>query len=695
MRAFLCHSSEHSNFVVAVAKCLNKVKKVLDGGVFCYEDGQNRDASFVEKINRELAECEAIVIFAGSELKEWQKREVNAALAMGGGMPPKRFVVCQVGTQTLPEGLELVGDAPRIFLPNNELVASEAKAVASQIVNSLKTLTEPTGMGPDGLPVNPHLFSYEKDIISHFTECAQLQYEGRPLPEKLKSKQKGGCPKRWPRVPRWTKPGQVKTGTDRQVVAAALSQFHHPVCVDDCVRGCMVQEGPSFLEAVRRKQGSLYFPNGPAGLNVGIVVSGGIAPGINAVIDGIVQRQELYATEGKYAGHLQIVGLRNGFLAFDDLARASCRLSGVMSAEHATEGGSFLGTSRDAALFGVFGEKKRLARLKSIVKKLRDNNYDILYVIGGDGSMKAAHALWVEAEKQWAAEGGQRLSVVAVPKTMDNDVLWVWQAFGFMSAVEKGREIIEQIGTEVASNPRLYVVQLFGSDSGFVVSHAVLASKGRLCDVALIPEIDFSMPKLADRMRTKIRERMQPPRAENPWALLPGGMVVMAETAIPKDALEYVDDEQIGLSAGEKEQIRKYCRMRDNGKRIQGQTDENLRSAGLKIVSRGVANLLQRTDPDEVVGDPVWRNLRVFTNEPRHQLRAIPPSCTDIIFGNRLGTLAVDNAMAGYTDFMISQWLTEYVLVPLQLVVLGRKRIPKEGMFWQSVMAKTGQDSLE
>jgi len=188
---------------------------------------------------------------------------------------------------------------------------------------------------------------------------------------------------------------------------------------------------------------------------------------------------------------------------------------------------------------------------------------------------------------------------------------------------------------------------------------------------------------------------MQPPRAENPWALLPGGMVVMAETAIPKDALEYVDDEQIGLSAGEKEQIRKYCRMRDNGKRIQGQTDENLRSAGLKIVSRGVANLLQRTDPDEVVGDPVWRNLRVFTNEPRHQLRAIPPSCTDIIFGNRLGTLAVDNAMAGYTDFMISQWLTEYVLVPLQLVVLGRKRIPKEGMFWQSVMAKTGQDSLE
>lgn len=52
---------------------------------------------------------------------------------------------------------------------------------------------------------------------------------------------------------------------------------------------------------------------------------------------------------------------------------------------------------------------------------------------------------------------------------------------------------------------------------------------------------------------------------------------------------------------------------------------------------------------------------------------------------------SVDGAMAGYTDFMISQWLTEYVMVPLQLVVLGRKRIPKDGIFWKSVIAKTGQ----
>ena len=86
-----------------------------------------------------------------------------------------------------------------------------------------------------------------------------------------------------------------------------------------------------------------------------------------------------------------------------------------------------------------------------------------------------------------------------------------------------------------------------------------------------------------------------------------------------------------------------------------------------------------------------WQTFRVFVNEPRHLIRAIFPSVSDVIFGQRLGMLAVDNAMAGYTDFMVSQWVTEYVLVPLELVVLGRKRVPENGIFWKSVLANTGQ----
>jgi 6-phosphofructokinase 1 len=110
-------------------------------------------------------------------------------------------------------------------------------------------------------------------------------------------------------------------------------------------------------------------------------------------------------------------------------------------------------------------------------------------------------------------------------------------------------------------------------------------------------------------------------------------------------------------------------------------------------VSQGLEKALKK----DANGNPRsggWENLRVFCNEPRHLLRAIPPSCLDIIFGQRLGTLAVDNALAGFTDFMISQWLTEYVLVPLELAILGRKRIPQNGIFWKSVLAKTGQAAV-
>ena len=89
--------------------------------------------------------------------------------------------------------------------------------------------------------------------------------------------------------------------------------------------------------------------------------------------------------------------------------------------------------------------------------------------------------------------------------------------------------------------------------------------------------------------------------------------------------------------------------------------------------------------------DPYWESFRVVTNEPRHLIRSIEPSAIDVAYGARLGTMAVDAAMAGFTDCMVSQWLTEYVVVPLELVVLGRKRLPREGIFWRTVVAQTGQ----
>ena len=83
--------------------------------------------------------------------------------------------------------------------------------------------------------------------------------------------------------------------------------------------------------------------------------------------------------------------------------------------------------------------------------------------------------------------------------------------------------------------------------------------------------------------------------------------------------------------------------------------------------------------------------VAAFTIQPRYYIRAIPANSHDQVYCKRLGALAVDNALAGFTDFMISQWLTEYVLVPLKLVAGGQKRVPPGGIFWKQVVANSGQ----
>src|SRR5271166_1578117 len=186
-----------------------------------------------------------------------------------------------------------------------------------------------------------------------------------------------------------------------------------------------------------------------------------------------------------------------------------------------------LGTSRREELLGT-DSKQTFEFRKRIVTTLCDNaaqRVDILYVIGGDGSMRAAHAL-----QRTADELGRDLSVVGIPKTMDNDVLWVWQSFGFLSAVEKAREVILNMHTEVSSNPRLGIIQLFGSDSGSVASHAGYSTA---CDLVLIPEDPLTMDQIFEHVSTRLHDRLN--RQTSPY-----GIVVMAETALPEDAKEYI-----------------------------------------------------------------------------------------------------------------------------------------------------------
>lgn len=703
-KAFLCHSSRDARFTLGLAAYL---QRNLDT-VFFYEEHQKADRPFLATINLAISECDVFVTVIGEEVSLWQVQEALSAFKLGTNK--LSFFTIRLRDSlgepcAIPD--ELLHLQPYYVLTPEGSDAASIRSMAAQIVTRLGHPWR-----ADDLPLHPHLFSYEKDIIAFFLRSSVLE-ESAPSSEEAAKERKiildkilNGCPREWPEVEKWydeSLPNQLtpdEVGLWRKAEARVLTTAlmnETTLATTSGEKGNQASlKNLSFPEAGPREH--LYFPRRGRQLTIAILVAGGIAPGINAVIDGIVQRHWLYAERHGYAENgLKILGLRNGFRAFDNftanhflLATSHRQYPGMgglrlETPNHVNEGGSILGTSRVDELIDLESREAELARIIGI---LADNNVDILYVIGGDGSMKAAHAIWSMAQTT-RTRARAPLSVVAIPKTMDNDILWVWQSFGFLSAVEKAREIIEQLNTEVISNPRLCIAQLFGSDSGFVVSHAVLASGTGHCDLALIPEIEFTMDKIAEYLTRKILNR---------GLHLPHGLIVMSETAIPLDAMRYAGapgekpEIDIQLSEKEKAAIREFESMRHSEMRIQGQTNDFLRTAGLKIVSRGLERLL----PIKAIaygrrGPTHWSKLRVFTNEPRHLLRAIPPSCSDIIIGNRLGTLAVDNAVAGYTDFMISQWLTEYVLVPLKLVVLGRKRIPQNGIFWKSVLTKTGQ----
>ena len=666
IRVFLSYNFADEPFVRRVNACLRKQPNIDS---YCYAD-ERKSGAWATQVETALETSQAFVTFVGGDVGATQALE--AEKAMKSALRDCAVVFDLVdGRRTLPMALSMLQGLPKLPV---QAARGASERCAREIIELLNRSWIPDDDLPRGYP-----FDYEKRIIEEYASGSLSN-----------SRIEEGCPRYWPSVERGEaeNPNPVPEhvigayrGEAARLYVDARQHYEtppHNLDPDNFLR---------FPEAGPRK--NLRYPIGTR-LRVGLLVSGGIAPGINAVIDGIVQRHTLYAEKGEYLSDLDIYGYREGFNALvtpgDNFSHLGKKATRDEVRDRANEGGSILTTSRAGKLQGISSSpywrqlvtdedpeltpESRKEALNAAITTLRHSGIQILYVIGGDGSMKAAHAIW-----KYARDQGLDLSVVGIPKTMDNDIFWCWQSFGFLSAVERAKEIVQQLYTEARSNPRLCIIQLFGSDSGFVVNHAALASG--VCDLALIPEVKFTVEQVSEYIRARLRKRYR----DGVDGYSPYGVILMAETAIPQDVYRYLDDEDVRLTEDEKKAIVNFVA---NGRRVYGQPPDDLRAGGLKILSR----VLQR-DIQRMTG--YWEGFRVFTNEPRHVIRAIPPSVSDITFGQRLGALAVDNALAGYTDFMVSQWLTEYVLVPLKLVALGRKRVPQDGIFWRSLLAKTVQ----
>jgi 6-phosphofructokinase 1 len=642
-------------------------------------DGKNH---WLQQIKNEIENCTVFIFIVGDQVNSGQFEELQIAVINNKNI----WRICtKAGSNVWSETLD------KIKAKTNKVIKEtnfekwdrdqnlDLDGTISKIFSSGNIIWKYEKYRNDGLPLNSQIFNYEKDIIEYYYNYNSyiIRDKNEKTFETVKNKILQGVPAEWPILkPRTRRPKmepetlpdsvQEEIGNFREptnyVLSAALSGYHTDI--KRCP--CNSSNKLIFPEAGPRKE---VFKIKTKNFRVGILVSGGIAPGINAVIDGITRRQYFYAKKLGYANSLTILGLINGF----DSLRQGDEIDSVLlcpteadikpghrsivTSNITNEGGSIIGTSRYQPLVDN-NFTNRLDELKDIVTRLRLDGIRILYIIGGEGSMKAAQAIQeiadIEKTNKWD------LNVVGIPKTMDNDILWVWQTFGFMSAVEKAREFIEYLYVESKSNPRWGIVQLFGSNSGFVVSHAVLACKSDICNLAIIPEMKYNLRNVIEYIIANENEN---------------GIIVLAETAVPSDIDDYLKKKEVKeiLTPAEKNAIKE---LGAGKKKIDLHVNDDLRSGVVKVIAWAVVNEAKK---------------RVFINEPRHLLRSIPPSTIDIITASRLGTLAVDNAMAGFYGFMISQWLTEFCLVPLELVVLGRKRIPPEGIFFKSVIKKTGQ----
>lgn len=417
---------------------------------------------------------------------------------------------------------------------------------------------------------------------------------------------------------------------------------------------------PCFVEAGPRK--ALSF--NPSSVKAAILTAGGIAPGLNSVIHAIVQRHcKVYKLNENEGGEL--FGIRNGFKGLNSDQVDCMKLTAKTTDGWSALGGTELGAVRD------YGDKNKGKMGDDAIRQLladkqaeslRNLNIDILYVLGGDGSMRAAHDL---------APRLPRTAIAGVPKTMDNDILWVWESFGFATAVEEAARVINTLHQEAKSTGRICLVELFGAESGFVAANATLASAQ--VDLVLVPEVfrhlieeskkpnpeyasdawRLYMEKCIKHIKDKLDERRDNPHA----------VVVVAE-----GVSKILDKENL--------------RIVDCGKKTKDSRNPT------------VCDQLKR-HLEAVCQNQRGEKLEVFINQPRHNIRAVPPNAHDQIYCERLGSMAVDSALAGYTDFMVSQWMTEYVLVPLEMVTKGQKSIYLNGVFWKQVMNVTGQPTHE
>lgn len=408
-------------------------------------------------------------------------------------------------------------------------------------------------------------------------------------------------------------------GTDLNFVSDSKKMIYH----------VMIEEGKDYildpkktyeLAGPRKK---IYFE--PDSVVSAIVTCGGLCPGLNDVIRSIVMESHY-----RY-GASKIYGIRYGYNGLNPAKNyRPIELYPEAVRDIHMDGGTILGSSRGGT-----------EDMNILMDTLEDMKVNILYAIGGDGTLKGAKEISELAEKR-----GLELAVVGIPKTIDNDISFIQRSFGFETAFSQAVRAITSAHVEAKGVPNgVGLVKLMGRHSGFIAANAALAMND--VNFVLVPEVPFELEGnngLFIHLEERLRKRQH-------------AVICVAEGA--GQELVKKEDPQVSYDASGN------VKLKDIGIFLKDKIAKHFAEKNFEI------------------------NLRYI--DPSYMIRSSPAVPNDSIYCTQLGQYAVHAGMAGKTNLIIGQWNNNYTHVPIELAISKRKAINPESRFWSSVIGATGQ----
>jgi 6-phosphofructokinase 1 len=371
---------------------------------------------------------------------------------------------------------------------------------------------------------------------------------------------------------------------------------------------------PCFEMAGPREK--IYFD--PSKLKCGIVTCGGICPGLNDVIRAVV------LSCFHHYGVRTVFGFKYGFEGLSPKYRhPPLELTSEVVADIHERGGTILGASRGPQ------------DVPEMVDTLERMNVGLLFAIGGDGTLRGAHAISEEIGRR-----GLKIGVIGIPKTIDNDISFVSKSFGFETAVGESRPAIYGAHEEaIGARNGIGLVKLMGRHSGFIAANATLANAE--VNFCLVPEVPFTLEAFLRALQGRLEARQH--------------AVVVAAEGAGQELMKGTNDRDASGNV----------RLGDIGPFLKDRITAYLKEAGIDASLKYI--------------------------DPSYMIRSLPANPHDSVFCLLLGHNAVHAGMAGRTNMLAGYWNGEYTHVPIPLAVSRRKQIDPNGKLWSNVLASTGQ----